>query len=950
MLSPMGQAALQYARRGWAVFPCRERDETRGSAGGKERTFKAKAPYTGQGLKDATCDEQRILAWWKQYPDALIGMPMGSNGLFALDFDPRTDNSTGEVFTLERLKADLEVQMGCPLPQSVTARTQSDGVHVYLRQPSGDPIRNRGNLPAHVDVRGLGGYLIAPPSVMVDTGARYRWLDRGDWRDNEAFAEAPAALIEILRTPKARPAPSAERAPAPSSPAAALAEVDADVRKYAMAALDGECRTIRSAPHGNHNPQFNISSLKIASLVAAGALDAGIARAAIEAACLSNPGSDTEREVLATVNSGWTAGLATPRDLSEIAAAAQSRRDRQSQRREAPSSRASASAPRPGSDDDGKPSSQAGGAGADDGEKGRAGRSAAQLTQECAQLPQTDLGNLERFLKRFGRDFLYVEAWGWLAWDGARWNRDMALALLGRAVQQTTRLIQDEAALIRESGVPFPPEGGFPVDDDETRDDDDDMFARSKSGQAQRKRKTVAWLMQRQLARQSDNSGERFDFIAQIKSNGDIVLFSDRIGAWGRTSESAGHINCIAGLAQARLAARTEDFDVDPMMLNVANGTLVFARGDAGATVELRKHRRRDRMTKIAGAEYHPEARSAKFDGFLEEVQPDPEMREFLDRWSGYNALGLADAQKMAVFYGQGSNGKGVWINTMAFILGDYAWAAAIETFIDQGKYRKGSDASPDLAALAGRRMVYANEPEEGSKFSDGLIKSMTSDEPLSVRELLKPPFQLQVSFTNTVSANHRPKIGTDHGIQRRVQIVPWDVIIPDERADPLLKSKLKAEANGILNRIVRGALAYLTSGLPMPQAVVEATQAYQAENDILGQFIGLCVHRVTGESVGSSALHDVFAAWQQWAQQLPASGKPWSPKYLSAQMEKKGFKKRKSSSIYWDDIALQYDRHDFVDEGGRAVTRDLPSPRFDTGAQGRNPPVLPGDVDDVAL
>jgi putative DNA primase/helicase len=86
-------------------------------------------------------------------------------------------------------------------------------------------------------------------------------------------------------------------------------------------------------------------------------------------------------------------------------------------------------------------------------------------------------------------------------------------------------------------------------------------------------------------------------------------------------------------------------------------------------------------------------------------------MRGFLDIWSGYNSLGLADAQKFAIFYGEGSNGKGVWINTIAHILGDYAWATGIETFIDQGRYRKGSDASPDLAALAGRRMVYANEP-----------------------------------------------------------------------------------------------------------------------------------------------------------------------------------------------------------------------------------------------
>jgi hypothetical protein len=87
-----------------------------------------------------------------------------------------------------------------------------------------------------------------------------------------------------------------------------------------------------------------------------------------------------------------------------------------------------------------------------------------------------------------------------------------------------------------------------------------------------------------------------------------------------------------------------------------------------------------------------------------------------------------------------------------------------IETFIDQGRYRKGSDASPDLAALAGRRMVYANEPRKNSKFSDGLIKELTSDEPKGgVRELMKPPFELQITFTNTVSANtcrdrHRPR------------------------------------------------------------------------------------------------------------------------------------------------------------------------------------------------
>lgn len=292
----MGQAAIQYARRGWAVFPCRER-ETTAFVRGEERTFHAKAPYTGKGLKDATTHEPTILAWWREHPDALIGLPLGENGFFVLDFDPEIDPDTGEAYTLDRLKADLEEQMGCALPRSVTALTQSDGVHVWLKQPKdGEPIRNRGNLPRHVDVRGQGGYVIAPPSVMVETGARYRWLDRGDWRDDDAFAEAPPALIEILRAPKQRPAssasPRAAAQPRPQSHVRTAGDVDADVRKYALSALDGECRSIREAGSGQRNAALNEAAFKVATLVAAGALDAGVARASVEAAARDNPGRD----------------------------------------------------------------------------------------------------------------------------------------------------------------------------------------------------------------------------------------------------------------------------------------------------------------------------------------------------------------------------------------------------------------------------------------------------------------------------------------------------------------------------------------------------------------------------------------------------------------------------------------------------------------------------------
>ncbi|CAN5279824.1 hypothetical protein BH11PSE5_BH11PSE5_30830 [soil metagenome] len=960
LLSPLGQAALSYARRGWPVFPCRERDTVIGTVTDRktneirDKILKAKQPYGGNGVKDATVDEQVITGWWKRWPNAMIGLAMGRNGLFALDFDPRIDAESGEVFTLESLKTALESQMGCALPQSLTAMTQSDGVHVYLLQPQdgGEAIRNRGNLPAHVDVRGLGGYVIAPPSILYredGSEGRYRWLTN---RHDDPI-EAPDVLVEILRSKKkreneSRPTPDQARPGPTSRQDAASAEEDA-VRKYGLTALDGECRAIRTAPSGRRNAQLNASALKVASLTVAvpfPALEPRFARSMIEAAARDNPGDDDDRQLDATIASGWTAGEDSPRDLTDVATRARQRAERP------PRSSSSASRPAPPpADEDGKPSSQAGGSGAKVVEKGDGAAADPVLTLECARFPMTDLGNLERFLARFGSDFLCVAAWaesatspGYVAWDQNRWNRSMADSLFGRAAQQTMRLIQDEADFIRASGVPFPPEeGDLPDPDgddaDDAREDDDDgedgdpaRKAFEKAEAKRRARRSSNWYLQRHLARQTKHDGPRHDFIVQIKSNGDIVLYSDKLAAWGRTSESAGHMECIRKLAPARLSALPEEFDADPLALNVQNGTLVFHRpdDDKPARVELRPHERTDKITKIARAVYDPDAQSPQFDAFLRQVQPADDMREWLRRWSGYNALGIADAQVMALFYGEGSNGKGVWVQTHAHILGDYAWATGIETFMDSGFKRNGGGPSPHLAALAGRRMVYANEPEDNSKFSDGLVKALTSDEPIGgVRNLYGPAFELMIGFTNTVMANNLPRIGTDFGIRRRMQVVPWMIIIPKDQQDKRLKDKLREETSGILNQMIQGALDYLTEGLTMPDAMIEATKAYHDDNDILGQFLVMCVAREPSNTVGATALHDLFAAWQAWAGLLPQNGQPWSKKKLRQEMERKSFKINKSSTMKWQDIVLQFDATDFTDSDGKTTERDLPGPRY---------------------
>jgi putative DNA primase/helicase len=145
-------------------------------AGGVDKT-----PGKGKATTRRAADRRMVAA----LAEAMIGLPMGENGLFALDFDPRkeeiVDPKTGEVtgvreWTLEQLKADTEAQIGCELPVTLAVRTPSGGVHLYYLQPDdgGEPLRNRGVLPQHVDVRGQGGYVIAPPSIIVSPAPAHR--------------------------------------------------------------------------------------------------------------------------------------------------------------------------------------------------------------------------------------------------------------------------------------------------------------------------------------------------------------------------------------------------------------------------------------------------------------------------------------------------------------------------------------------------------------------------------------------------------------------------------------------------------------------------------------------------------------------------------------------------------------------------------------------------------
>jgi putative DNA primase/helicase len=181
MFPSMLDAALGYAERGWAVFPCDWRQDPPGLKVKKKRAKAplvagpdrdqagAPIPETG-GLWRASTDPVQIRAWWKKYPQALIGVPTGARlGLFVIDLDPSEGDSVDQV--LQRLTDAVG-----PLPGGPISATQSGGRHLWFRNPVGEalPHNSAKRIPG-VDWRGQGGYVIVPPSRMSD-GKIYQWL------------------------------------------------------------------------------------------------------------------------------------------------------------------------------------------------------------------------------------------------------------------------------------------------------------------------------------------------------------------------------------------------------------------------------------------------------------------------------------------------------------------------------------------------------------------------------------------------------------------------------------------------------------------------------------------------------------------------------------------------------------------------------------------------------
>lgn len=186
-VQPTVDMALWYAGcLRWAVLPCHAAIGPRCTCGRPGCDSPGKHPLTERGVYDASTDEAQITEWWQRRPWANLAIATGAvSGIVALDVDVAKDGP-------ESLK-DLEAEHG-PLPDTPVSLTGGGGLHAIFSHP-GQPVQNKVGIASGLDVRGDGGYIIAPPSLHV-SGNRYAWDLAAD-PETTPIASLPGWLATI---------------------------------------------------------------------------------------------------------------------------------------------------------------------------------------------------------------------------------------------------------------------------------------------------------------------------------------------------------------------------------------------------------------------------------------------------------------------------------------------------------------------------------------------------------------------------------------------------------------------------------------------------------------------------------------------------------------------------------------------------------------------------------
>lgn len=457
------------------------------------------------------------------------------------------------------------------------------------------------------------------------------------------------------------------------------------------------------------------------------------------------------------------------------------------------------------------------------GNKGK--RKGPSAPSERVTFEFTEMRNAERLLETAGDWLRYVGPWDmWLVWDKRRWKLDEDGGALRFAKKNAQKMAAEAAVAIKRAQAMY---------QEELEDDAAEIESEGKKRGRPRKPKA---------------------------SEKTTVLLKNCVGykKWCETSQNLRNLqNTLSIAATDRSMVLTHDkLDVEHFLFNVENGTVDLRTG------RLRKHRRDDLITKMAPIKFKRSAKCPRWEKFVSEAMGgNEELVTYLQRFVGYSLTGSTQEHALVFFYGEGNNGKSTFLTTLYRMFGDYSLRAARGLLF---RSKHGNERHPtSLASLHGKRFVTCAEIGENQELDDELTKDLTGSDPINARRMREDEWNFLPTHKLFLAGNHKPRItGTDKGIWRRNNLVPWAVNIPDADVDKGLPDKLLKEASGVLNWCIEGCLAWQEHGLNPPDAVIRATEEYRVEQDVVGQFLDELLVFEKEALIERSVLRKAYEDW----------------------------------------------------------------------------------------
>lgn len=330
---------------------------------------------------------------------------------------------------------------------------------------------------------------------------------------------------------------------------------------------------------------------------------------------------------------------------------------------------------------------------------------------------------------------------------------------------------------------------------------------------------------------------------------------------WEYTASATGIRNMLfLAKSELNLLTSAEELDSHPFLLNVLNGTIDLKTG------KIKPHDPEDLITQLAPVKYE-EGSVERWKIRLEEWHPKaPDTHRYLQQLMGYCLTGSTSSRCFPIFYGEGKNGKNIFLDTFLRMLGDYASYAPTTLLEAQGRQEHPTE----IADLLGKRLVLVSEPKKGSKLRASLLKASTGDGALKARFLYRDFFSFVPTHKLVMLTNNLPTVDeSTAAIWDRIHKVGWNERFDGDREIPkeqLLK-ELEEEWPGILRWAVEGYLS-LAEGTPPwmlrpTERIAEATKEYRNEQNHAMKFVEATFERGMNLFCPSA---EVNRRWTEWS------------------------------------------------------------------------------------